>query len=231
MKFLIIFTTFLMLSTNIYANDNKQNKNYPETINQLINSTGKFSEIVIPVPEAIYTNKFEEIITPKLSKEEINNTIMDVEIIGDLAFMKVNTNIKTLLINVEGKDNGFYTYYNISNGYVLSTSLVKHFFLEDSNKDIEYLNNVFEEYLLKNGFVDKGSDFNMIGLYHWLLKIKQYESESHIIKISKEIGMSGDIFRLEIKNKDTELNFKNISKEIEVKDLKHKYKELDKILK
>lgn len=227
MKILTIFVMSFILSNNIYATD----KVYPETITELMNSTGKFSEIIIPVPEEIYTNKFEGIITPKLSKEELDNTILDVKFVGDLALMKVNTNVKTLLISVEGKESGIYTYYNISNGYVLSTSLVKYFFREDSDKDIEYLNNIFDEYLLKNGFVDKGSDFNMRYLSNWLFKTKQYESESHIINISKEISMSNDIFKIEIKNKDTELHFKDISKEIEEKDLNHKYKYIKELLK
>ncbi len=223
-KILFLVMLFTILATQTYANE-YDIKRFPETIEDLKNSVGKNPEIIIPMQKDYYENEFQDNIIKTLKSKEAKVLVPEIVFKDDLALLRINTNFKDVQLEVKERKSGFFFYYNISNGYVLSINLVKYFDIrKDNTEEKKYLKEVFENYLLKNGFENK-FEFNIIS------DKRKYVSKENIVSIYSENSYIYDIFNVEIKNIEIEENIDKINEEIKLKNFQNKYKELEKVLK
>lgn len=202
-------------------------KTFPETLDALINATGKKDYITIPMPTRYYKYRFEDM----LGFEKINpKDIFDkatVSTTDDITLVTLNTNVKKSTIYVKDYDDKFYYKYTISNGYVLSTQLAismpENRTPKEDGARLNFLKKTFEEYLMAKGFKKKFTFFNYDDII-------EYISDSKIVQIKivsfQNYGFTNS-FEVTMLDKDTEENKEKINEIV----FKREYKDLEKILK
>lgn len=212
---------------NVEISKSELTKTFPETLDALINATGKKDYITIPMPTRYYKYRFEDMlgfekITPKdiFDKATVSTT-------DDVTLVTLNTNVKKSTIYVKDYDDKFYYKYTISNGYVLSTqleiSMPENRTPKEDDARLNFLKKTFDEYLTSRGFKKKFIFFNYEDLV-------EYTSDSKIVKIKivnfQKYGFTNS-FEVTMLDKETENNKENINETVFQKE----YKTLEKILK